>query len=30
MNAPILTEFALIDALATERAAGKTIAFANG
>src|SRR5215213_1126037 len=30
MNAPILTEFALIDALAAERKAGKTIAFANG
>ena len=30
MNAPILTEPALIDALATERAAGKSIAFANG
>lgn len=30
MNAPILTDDALLDALATERAAGKTIAFANG
>jgi rfaE bifunctional protein nucleotidyltransferase chain/domain len=30
MNAPILPEAALIDALATEREAGKTIAFANG
>jgi D-glycero-beta-D-manno-heptose 1-phosphate adenylyltransferase len=30
MNAPILTEQALIDALAMERARGKTIAFANG
>jgi rfaE bifunctional protein nucleotidyltransferase chain/domain len=30
MNAPILTEPDLIAALATERAAGKTIAFANG
>ena len=30
MNAPILTEPQLLDALATERAAGKRIAFANG
>ena len=30
MNAPILTEPALIAALADERKAGKTIAFANG
>jgi rfaE bifunctional protein nucleotidyltransferase chain/domain len=30
MNAPILDEPALIDALATERAANRTIAFANG
>lgn len=30
MNAPILTEHALLETLATERAAGKTIAFANG
>jgi D-glycero-beta-D-manno-heptose 1-phosphate adenylyltransferase len=30
MNAPILTERELIDALATERERGKTIAFANG
>lgn len=30
MNAPILDERALADALAKERAAGKTIAFANG
>jgi rfaE bifunctional protein nucleotidyltransferase chain/domain len=30
MNAPILTESQLLDALATERTAGKTIAFANG
>lgn len=30
MNAPILTEPELIDALATERERGKTIAFANG
>jgi len=30
MNAPILTERDLADALATERARGKTIAFANG
>ncbi len=30
MNAPILDESALADALANERAAGKTIAFANG
>lgn len=30
MNAPILTEDALIDALAKERASGKSIAFANG
>lgn len=30
MNAPILTEDALIDALAAERASGKSIAFANG
>ena len=30
MNAPILTEPALIDALTTERKSGKTIAFANG
>ena len=30
MNAPILTEAALLDALATERSAGKRIAFANG
>lgn len=30
MNAPILTEPQLIDALAAERDAGKSIAFANG
>ncbi len=30
MNAPILDEPALADALAKERSAGKTIAFANG
>ncbi|MGZ5444282.1 MAG: adenylyltransferase/cytidyltransferase family protein [Thermoanaerobaculia bacterium] len=30
MNAPILTESQLLDALATERAQGRTIAFANG
>ena len=30
MNAPILTDDALLDALAMERAAGKSIAFANG
>lgn len=30
MNAPILTESDLLAALATERAAGRTIAFANG
>ena len=30
MNAPILDERALADALARERSAGKTIAFANG
>ena len=30
MNAPILDERALADALAQERAAGRTIAFANG
>ena len=30
MNAPILTEPQLLDALATERSAGNTIAFANG
>ena len=30
MNAPILTERDLADALATERARGKSIAFANG
>ena len=30
MNAPILDERALADALAKERSAGKTIAFANG
>lgn len=30
MNAPVLTESALRDALARERDAGKTIAFANG
>ena len=30
MNAPILTESELLDALAAERAAGKSIAFANG
>lgn len=30
MNAPILDEAALIDALASERNTGKTIAFANG
>src|SRR5687768_17058066 len=30
MNAPILTGDALLDVLATERAAGKRIAFANG
>jgi D-glycero-beta-D-manno-heptose 1-phosphate adenylyltransferase len=30
MNAPILPEPALIEALASERKAGKTIAFANG
>jgi D-glycero-beta-D-manno-heptose 1-phosphate adenylyltransferase len=30
VNAPILDERALADALAKERAAGKTIAFANG
>lgn len=30
MNAPILEEGALTDALAEERAAGRTIAFANG
>ncbi|HEV7768564.1 MAG TPA: adenylyltransferase/cytidyltransferase family protein [Thermoanaerobaculia bacterium] len=30
MNAPVLTEDALLDALATERAKGRTIAFANG
>ena len=30
MNAPVLTEDALIDALAQERANGKSIAFANG
>jgi D-glycero-beta-D-manno-heptose 1-phosphate adenylyltransferase len=30
MNAPILTERALSDALATERDQGKSIAFANG
>lgn len=30
MNAPILTEGDLLAALATERAAGRTIAFANG
>jgi rfaE bifunctional protein nucleotidyltransferase chain/domain len=30
MNAPILTERELIEALATERERGKTIAFANG
>ena len=30
MNAPILDEHALIETLATERASGKTIAFANG
>ena len=30
MNAPILADDALLDALAAERKAGKTIAFANG
>jgi rfaE bifunctional protein nucleotidyltransferase chain/domain len=30
VNAPILDERALVDALARERSAGKTIAFANG
>ena len=30
MNAPILTEAALLDAVATERSVGKKIAFANG
>ena len=30
MNAPVLTEDALLDALAQERANGKSIAFANG
>ena len=30
MNAPILTDGALLDALDSERAAGKSIAFANG
>src|SRR6188768_2370437 len=30
MNAPILTDDALLDVLASERAAGKRIAFANG
>ena len=30
MNAPILAETALLDALATERRSGKSIAFANG
>ena len=30
MNAPILTESQLLDALASERERGKTIAFANG
>lgn len=30
MNAPILTQTALAEALATERTSGKTIAFANG
>src|SRR5687768_2608557 len=30
MNAPILTDEALLDVLASERAAGKSIAFANG
>ncbi len=30
MNAPILKDEALLDVLATERAAGKSIAFANG
>lgn len=30
MNAPILTERDLLDALAAERRAGKTVAFANG
>lgn len=30
MNAPILTESQLLDALAAERKAGKSIAFANG
>ncbi|MGZ5432377.1 MAG: adenylyltransferase/cytidyltransferase family protein [Thermoanaerobaculia bacterium] len=30
MNAPILTESQLLDALVTERAQGRTIAFANG
>ncbi|MDP9192604.1 MAG: adenylyltransferase/cytidyltransferase family protein [Acidobacteriota bacterium] len=30
MNAPVLTENELLDALAAERAAGKSIAFANG
>jgi rfaE bifunctional protein nucleotidyltransferase chain/domain len=30
MNAPILTQPALLDALEKERAAGKSIAFANG
>jgi rfaE bifunctional protein nucleotidyltransferase chain/domain len=30
MNAPILDEHALIETLATQRASGKTIAFANG
>jgi D-glycero-beta-D-manno-heptose 1-phosphate adenylyltransferase len=30
MNAPIFTEEALLEALATERANGKTVAFANG
>jgi rfaE bifunctional protein nucleotidyltransferase chain/domain len=30
MNAPILTEAELLDALARERAAGRSVAFANG
>ena len=30
MNAPVLPEDALLDALAQERANGKSIAFANG
>lgn len=30
MNAPVLTDNALLDALAAERKAGKSIAFANG